>query len=372
MDKVTKIFDQASQFASQYIEPVADKLDKEKAFPEEVFDKLHQEKYLELLIPKELGGQGGDIVDHTEVIRAFSAKSATVGLTYMMHNVALNAVVQSGEEATKQKIIKEVIEDGKFLALAYSEPTGGVEFYKPDTTQAVKDGNKWTINGSKSMVTSATFADYYIVIAKTIESEEDAENFLVAKDADGVNFKMELWNGLGMRGNVSCPMDLKDVVVSDQDRLEDPDIVPLFLAGLAAVYSGLNMAIAQEAISHAMDRQYPDGHKLSEVDTIKSHISKIYSNAVSAAAVTKDAVYDGREDLEAAIPKILAARLVATENVNESANLGMRIGGGRAYTGYKNFELYLRDALAGQVMAPSLDMLYQWIGAALTDQDMIQ
>lgn len=376
---MAEIFEKASVFAKEHIEPVAVEMDKKKEFPTGVFEKLHEEGYLKLIIPEELGGQGGDIVEHAEAIRAFSEYSATVGLTYMMHNVALNVVLNAAHDEMKNQVVKEVIEEGKFLALAYSESTGGVEFYYPDTTRAEKDGAQWIINGSKSMVTSATHASYYMVVAKTGEGQADADNFIISKDDDGVSFKMEYWNGLGMRGNVSCPMYMEDVRLAEDRRTGEEGsameqiltlVAPLFVEGLAAVYSGLNKAIANEAIMHAMDREFPDGHKLSEVDAIKKHISKIYNNALAGAAVTKEAAYAARAGAEDALPKILAARVVAIENVTEAANLGMRIGGGRSYNGYRNFEQYLRDALAGQVMAPSLDILHQWIGAALTGQQI--
>ncbi|EKU93436.1 Crotonobetainyl-CoA dehydrogenase [Alloiococcus otitis] len=367
---MTELVDQASDFAKEYIEPIAQKLDEEKAFPEEVFEKLHEERYLQLLIPQEEGGIGGDIADLVDIIWTFAQKSATVGLTYLMHNVALDGVLKTAHEETRKRIIQEVIEEGKFLGLAYSETSGGVQFTKPDRTSAKKDGDHWILSGAKSMVTSATFANYYVVNATGPDEDEDPKHFLVSKDADGVTFKMEWWSGLGMRGNVSCPMFLEDVSISEADRLDNPQTHTIFLVGLAAVYSGLNTAIVDEAVMHTTDRQYPDGHKLSEVDAIKGHISTIYSNAQAATALTRQAAQAAREDLDAAFPQVLAARVVATENVTESANLGMRIGGGRAYTGFRNFELYLRDALAGQVMAPSLDMLKQWIGATITGQDI--
>ena len=78
--------------------------------------------------------------------------------------------LNAGKEELKQKIVKEVVEEGKTLALAYSESGSGVSFYYPETT-AEKKGDKWLINGSKSMVTSAEYASYYMVIAKTGEGD---------------------------------------------------------------------------------------------------------------------------------------------------------------------------------------------------------
>lgn len=366
----------AKEFAEKHIAPVARELSEKVGFPEAIYEEIKKEGYLKLLIPEELGGLGGDIYDHSEIIRAFSEKSATVGLTYMMHNVALNIVLNAGKEELKQKIVKEVVEEGKTLALAYSESGSGVSFYYPETT-AEKKGDKWLINGSKSMVTSAEYASYYMVIAKTGEGRADTDNFCVPIESEGLEFKMERWNGIGLRGNVSCPMYMDNMELDEMYRTGDNNsgmeqiltlVAPLFIQGLASVYSGLNVAISNEAIMHATDRTFPDGSKLSEVDTIKHHLSTIYNNAFAGVSATREAALAARRGDEDALPKILAARVIAIENVTESGKLGMQVGGGRAYSQFRNFAYYLADALAGQVMAPSLDILHQWIGSVLTGQ----
>lgn len=366
----------AKEFAEKHIAPVARELSEKVGFPEAIYEEIKKEGYLKLLIPKEMGGLGGDIYDHSEIIRAFSEKSATVGLTYMMHNVALNIVLNAGKEELKQKIVKEVVEEGKTLALAYSESGSGVSFYYPETT-AEKKGDKWLLNGSKSMVTSAEYASYYMVIAKTGEGRADTDNFCVPIESEGLEFKMERWNGIGLRGNVSCPMYMDNMELDEMYRTGDNNsgmeqiltlVAPLFIQGLASVYSGLNVAISNEAIMHATDRTFPDGSKLSEVDTIKHHLSTIYNNAFAGVSATREAALAARRGDEDALPKILSARVIAIENVTESGKLGMQVGGGRAYSQFRNFAYYLADALAGQVMAPSLDILHQWIGSVLTGQ----
>ena len=66
--------------------------------------------------------------------------------------------------------------------------------------------------------------------------------------------------------------------------------------------------------------------------------------------------------------KIFACRINATHLVMEICELAMRLGGGKAYSKHLPLEQYLRDALASQVMAPSLDILKIWLGNAITDK----
>ncbi|WP_077074863.1 acyl-CoA dehydrogenase family protein [Aedoeadaptatus urinae] len=366
----------ASEFAEKYVAPVAKKIDETKEFPKDIFEKLYAEGFLKLIIPESEGGLGGDIYDHAEVVRALAKESATVGLCYMMHNVGLNVVLNAGKDELKKKIIDEVINEGKIFGLAYSESGSGVYFHLPDTT-AKRDGEDWVINGSKSMVTSAEYASYYILNAKTGEGRADTDHFCIPVDAKGLTFRMDRWNGIGLKGNVSCPMYMEDMRIDEMNRIGEIGAgleqmfafaAPLFIQGLAAVYSGLNEAIAREAIMHAMDRKFPDGSTLANVDTIKLHISKIYNNANAGVSACRASALAARNGDEDALVKILSARVIAIENVVESGRLGMLIGGGRAYSQYRNFARYLVDSLAGQVMAPSVDVLHQWIGSVLTGQ----
>lgn len=373
---MTNYYHQAKEFAKEHIAPHAKDIATEYQFPVAVFDEIKKAGYHKLLIPEDQGGLGGDIHDHAEIIRAFSTQSATVGLTYMMHNVALNIVLNAAKAEIKEKIVQEVIQDGKILALAYSESGSGVNFYYPETT-AVKDGNEWVINGSKSMNTSAGYADYYMVIAKTGEERADTDNFIMPLGTKGFDIHMEKWNGIGLKGNVSAPFTFDNVRLDESMRTGEPEsgmeqiltlVAPMFVAGLASVYSGLNVAISEEAVMHAMDRTFPDGSKLSEIDSIKRHLSEIYNNAHSAVAATQSATLAARNGDEDALVKILSARIIAIENCIDSGNKGMLVGGGRAYSQFRNFSQYLSDALAGQVMAPSVDILHQWVGSVLTGQ----
>ena len=366
----------ASEFAEKYVAPVGRKIDETKEFPKDIFEKLYAEDFLKLIIPESEGGLGGDIYDHAEIIRALAKESATVGLCYMMHNVGLNVILSVAKDELKKQIIDEVINEGKILALAYSESGSGVYFHYPDTT-AKRDGEGWVINGSKSMVTSAEYASYYILIAKTGEGRADTDHFCIPLDSKGLSFRMDRWNGIGLKGNVSCPMYMDNMPIDELHRVGTEGsgmeqiltlVAPLFVQGLAAVYSGLNEAIAREAIMHAMDRKFPDGSTLANVDTIKLHISKIYNYANAGVSACRASALAARNGDEDALAKILSARVIAIENVVEAGRLGMLIGGGRAYSQFRNFAYYLADALAGQVMAPSLDILHQWIGSVLTGQ----
>lgn len=370
-----EFYDKASIFAKEHILPYAEEIDKEGTFPVRSFEKMAEEGFLKMMVPKEYGGDGETIVAHAETCRAFAEACASAALCYMMHNVALNTVAHFGSAELKEKVFGEVVREGKFLGLAYSESGTGTHFYISEV-QVERGEGKATFCGRKSMVTSAEHASYFVVDAPS-KAEGGIDAWLFPSDASGVAFQPSSWDGMGMRGNVSCPMTIDGVELDEMYRLGGDGegatvsfsaVVPPFVVGLAAVYSGLSYNMFTMARDHAMHRKYPDGKCLANFETVQLHLSGIYNRAMASAAVTKMAAESFAAGEEDALMKIIAARIHASENVIECGRMAMRVGGGKAYNKETGIERLVRDAYAGQIMAPSVDVLNVWLGKLLTDQ----
>ncbi|MGX7069237.1 acyl-CoA dehydrogenase family protein [Gemella bergeri] len=374
---MTTFYNKAREFAKKYIDPIAKEIDEKERFPEEVFEELGKAGYFKLMIPEEFGGLGKNMQEHADACRAFAKSSATVGLCYMMHNVALNCILSYADESLKAKICKDVVENEKFLALAYSELGTGTHFYISDLKTDFKE-NSVVFNGVKSMVTSALHASYYLVLAPS-DVEGGIDNWIIPLNTDGLNFKPNTWHGLGMRGNVSCQMAIDNVELDKSWRIGKAGsgveqvftiVATYFITGLAAVYTGLCQAILDEAVEHTTNRKYPDGKSLSNIETVQIHLAKIYSQTNAAVLGTNEAVRSFLAGEEDALAKILSARIFASEASIELARIGMRVGGGKAYNRMGNMERYLRDSFSSHIMAPSVDVLTLWLGKAITGQQL--
>ncbi len=372
---MNNVYQEGKDFAKSYILPYTELIDKESKFPEESFKELGKKGFLKLLVPEEYGGLGKGLVEHAQACLAFAETCSTTALCYMMHNVALMCVLTHGSDELKKKIFTDIVENDKYMALAYSEFGTGVHFYNPEITAEV-NGDNTTFNGIKSMVTSATYASYYLVLAPSVEVGK-INNWVFPLEAKGLTFEMSKWHGFGMRGNASCPMHIDNVTLDSSFRIGSEGsgaeqvfnvVAPFFITGLGSVYSGTAMHMFEIASNYAVDRKYPDGRSLSNIETIQVHIGNIYKNAAAARAITLEAARAGANGEADALAKILAARIVASEAAIECGRLAMRVGGGKAYNKSLPTERLLRDAYAGQIMAPSADVLTIWLGKALTGQ----
>lgn len=372
------LYDQARSLAHQYIDPYAKEMDENKRFPVELFEELKNTDLLKLVIPKDQGGLGGGLLEHEEVCRAFAQSSASAGLCYMMHNVALNAILKKGNEKLKHEVCTDVCENGAFTGLAFSEFGTGTNFIH-STLEVKNEGDTFVINGRKSMVTSATYASYYLVLTPS-STGEGIETYIVKKDDPGVTFEIEEWDGIGMRGNVSCPMTMKDLEINKKDRLvgepgqgmdvSSNHVSPMFVTGLAGVYSGLCQHILEVITNWSLNRKFPDGRALCNLDTVQIHLAEAYTLTNASVAVAERAARSGDAGEPDALSKILAGRIMAARSAVQVANLAMQIGGGKIYNKNTCIEQLLRDAYAGQIMAPSVDVLLLWLARGMTGQDL--
>jgi len=368
-------YNKMMEFAQSNIQPFTQKVDEDATFPVDSFEAIKKEKITGLVVPKEYGGQGLGLEEHTQTVLAFASSCATTGLCYMMHNVATMCIVAFGSDEMKKEYLPKIANGELLLALAFSETGTGTHFYNPEITVS-KENDKLFMNGRKSFVTSALYADFYLVLSNSFDSE-GLDNWIIKKDLAGISFEESAWNGLGMRGNASMPMLFNNVNVDISNRVGTAGsgaeqvfnvVAPFFVIGLSAVYTGVALNACNTIIEYSQNRKYSDASALCEIPTVQNHIAEIFTNATSAKHFTLAAAKSGANGDADALAQIISARLNASNMAVEVCNKAMKVGGGTAYAKRLTIERLLRDAYAAQVMAPSTDVLSIWLGKALTNQ----
>ena len=367
------LLDSTLAFGAEFVAPVTQDADLQGKFPKSAYDALKQKGYMGLLVPKEYGGLGGGNFEHTQVCYALAQYCATTALCYMMHNTSVAGLCASGSDELKQEFLPKVAKGEIAFALAFSESGSGTHFGEPDITEELS-GEDRILKGRKSFVTSAQNADYYLTYTNSCINQGAKNIWLVHKDSNNLLHEENAWNGLGMRGNASKPVQYNGVRVSEHLRVgKEGDgesaagaVLMHFITGLAAVYSGLAKAAYDCALEHTKTRQYTNKTSLSDVELVKIHLADMYAKVQSGIALALDAASSFDKGADDAVVKIFASRINATHNVLDICTLAMRLGGGKAYSKLLPLERYMRDALASQVMAPSLDVLKVWLGNAIT------
>ena len=371
-NKMTKTFEDAMKFAEQHVKPYTEEVDRDGRFPKEAYNELRKQGYMGLIVPKEYGGMGGGAKEHAEVVHALSNYCATTGLCYMMHNVATKCIIKFGSEELKKEFLPKIAKGEVAIALAYSESGSGTHFGSPDMTET-KSGDKIILNGRKSFVTSALFADYYLTLTNSCENKGTLNNWLVHNNSKGITHEENKWDGLGMRGNASMPVVYDNVELDTSYRVgkegdgeaQAGDTALYFVTGLGAVYSGLAKAAYNCILDYTKNRKYTSGQSLADIEMVQVNLAEIYTKMQSAIALTFAAADSTDNNDSDALLKIFACRINSIEIAVEVCQKAMKLGGGNAYAKRLPLERYMRDALAAPVMAPSIDVLKTWLGKAI-------
>ena len=183
------------------------------------------------------------------------------------------------------------------------------------------------------------------------------------------------WSGLGMRGNSSLSLELKDVVVPRTDLLgEEGDqiwyvfqvVCPIFLMAMTGTYLGIASAALEEARNHLLKREYSEtGAILGEMPVAQHRLGSLWGMLER----TRRLCYHAAASFDAGDPDALPAVFTAKAEVADCSvtivNEVMTLCGGIAYRNGSRLHRLLRDARAAHVMAPTTDVLRLWTGRAL-------
>jgi alkylation response protein AidB-like acyl-CoA dehydrogenase len=357
----------------QSIAANAKQVDSTREFPSKNIELLGENGLMGLLIAADAGGMGASAETFAGVVQKIGGACASTGMIFVMHSCAAETISKHHPEAGK--LVKEILRGKHLTTLACSERGSGANFGASNTASQKANGG-FILCGEKSFVTSGNYADSYVVSTRAVGSESSTERtmYLLAKDTVGVEFSGQ-WQGLGLRGNNSVSMKLSDCLVPELNQIGSqggaPDIemstmLPRFLLGISAVYNGIAEAALLCAIEHVKTRVHAHtGEKLSAFPVLRNKIAQMKVQVDASMALMRSAAALWDADKAPALLPLLESKQIACRTAVEVAGLAMETCGGIAYSSALPIERHLRDAQAGIVMAPTNDILLDFIGKAV-------
>lgn len=358
--------DQAWEIAEK-LRLTASDLDADRAYPEDHLVALADAGLTGLLVAKELGGKGGDLTTLAQVTEAVGWAAGSTGLTFLMHLCGTAVIGAKANPAQAKQWLTPAAAGDMLATLAFSERASGAHFYMPEITAQAADGG-FTLSGTKSFVTSGGYADLYPVLVNA-SGEPGLDVLVVTADDAGVSFE-GTWEGIGMTGNSSVAMKLDNVFIP-ADRIIGAEgagqelvfnvVAPNFLIGLAGINIGIAQAALEDTTDHVKTRKNAGG-VLAELPTVQTQIAEMTLVVEQARALLLTAAKAADAGDEAALPLVMQAKIAATEAAIEVTGAAMEACGGLAYSKRLAIERYWRDGRAGSVMAPTNEVLKQWVG----------
>ena len=377
------ILEKFKDITERIVSKEAAEVDQQAKWPENSIRQIQKEGLAGLVVPKEYGGLGQGLLSLARTCEIIGQESGSTALCFGMHCVG-SAVIAAKATKSQEKSFLEPIARGEHLTtLALSESGTGAHFYLPQTQLLSISEHEFKLNGTKTFVTNGNFCDSYVVSTVGVEADAPMHQFscvIVEKSATGLEWGPD-WKGLGMRGNSSRTLALKDVIIPSENLLGEKGdqlwfafqvITPFFLTSMAGTYLGIAQAAFDEAKKHLMERSYShSGLMLSQIPHLQHRLGRLWAKIERTRQLLYHAAREGDSQGNAALLSILSAKAEVAHCVEEVVNEAMTLTGGIAYRENSRFDVLLRDARAAHIMSPTTDLLYTWLGRAILDQPIL-
>ena len=368
----------AREIASGVLAPSAAENDAAGRFSTEAIQALGEAGLLGLMLPADSGGAGLGPRTFADVTATIAEADASVAMVYVMHILGAASIATARANATgpAAPILQEIAAGRHLSTLAFSEAGSRSHFWAP-VSRAQRNGDGVRISAKKSWVTSAGHAQSYIVSALSPEGTgpTDSTLYLLLADTRGLSVAGP-WNGLGLRANASAPITLDDCPVPADFQLTDDGAgfpamlnvtLPLFCLGSAAVALGLCRAAVAATTSHLKTAKFEHlGQSLGEaLPTLRAQLATMQIETDGLSALIDDLVHHLENPNDTTMLRVLETKAAAGDVAISVTSTAMRVCGGAAFSKHLSIERLFRDAHAGAVMAPTVDVLREFIGKSL-------
>lgn len=342
------------QFAeTEFADDILEELEATGEFNWEMHRKMAANGFLGTKIPVEYGGQGGDSLAYVLMVEEFARVSPVLSLYANTSNsLGAGPLLFCGTDAQKEKYVTPIARGEKILVFALTEPGAGSDAGSTLTT-AVEDGDFYILNGRKTFISGAPFADYAVVYARTDAAQKGSKGlsmFILDMKLPGVSVgKHE--NKMGIIGYPTSDIIMEDVRVHKSDLLG-----PLHRGfstamktldggrlGVAAQSLGIAQGCLEESIRYARERKQ-FGRPIANFQAI----SFMLADMVTEIEAARELVYNTAVMKDAGSPdgakRCAMSKLFASEMCNRVAYKAVQIHGGYGYIKEYKVERFYRDA----------------------------
>lgn len=341
----------ARDFAVQHIKSHVMEWDESQEFPVPVFKEMGKLGLMGVLVPEEYGGAGLSYFEYKVVIEEIAKVCGSIGLSLAAHNsLCTGHIMAFANEEQKKKYLPKLATAEWIGAWGLTEPNTGSDAGNMKTI-AVKDGNDWIINGTKSWITHGKSGDIAVVICRTGEprTKNNATAFVVEKGTKGFSAgKKE--NKLGMRASETAEMIFDNCRIPDANRLgkvgegfkQSLKVLDGGRISIASLALGIAKGAYEAALQYSKER-YQFDKPISHFQGVSFKLADMATEIAAAELLILKAcdLKNRGED----VTKLSAmAKYYASEVSVKVANDAVQIFGGYGYTKDFPVEKHYRDA----------------------------
>ncbi|MDX6691437.1 MAG: acyl-CoA dehydrogenase [Solirubrobacteraceae bacterium] len=260
-DEQKNLRELAHDFAEKEIRPVAAELDRDGSWPQAIIDKAHEVGLMNTHIPEEYGGPGLNYFEGCLIEEELSWGCSGVQTSLGANGLAAAPVMLGGTEEVKREFAEDLIGSPKLASFCLTEPDAGSDV-SGMRTRAVRKGDTYVLNGSKCFITNGSYADWYVVYAKTDPEagHRGISAFLVPRDDTVVVDKKE--DKMGQRASNTATITFNDTAIDARYLLGEENkgfklammVLDRTRPGVAAMATGIARAAFEHATAYSKER----------------------------------------------------------------------------------------------------------------------
>ncbi len=355
-DTESLIMDTVRAFARDRVKPQAAEIDRTGRFPTELVREMGNLGLMGVCLPEEFGGAGQTYMLFAMIVEELCAACASTGLILDV-NISLCAepILRFGSEDQKRKFLTPLATGQKLGALAMTEPEAGSDAAGIRTT-AVREGDYYLLNGTKTFITNGGVADTYVVTAVTDRSagHKGISDFIVEKGTPGLSFG-EPMHKMGIRGSATTEVVFHDCHVPAANLLGAEgqgfaitmETLDAGRIGVAAQAVGIARSAFDDAVAYAAQRRQ-FGKTITSFQAIQFMIADM-ATAIEAARLLTLQAAELREGGLPCARESAMAKLFAGDTAMRVATDALQLFGGYGYMQEYPAERHMRDAKITQI-----------------------
>ncbi|WP_328917181.1 MULTISPECIES: acyl-CoA dehydrogenase family protein [unclassified Streptomyces] len=343
------------EMAQREIAPAAAAEEDAGHFPRETFRVIGRAGLLGLPYSEEYGGGGQPYEVYLQVLEELAAARLTVGLGVSVHTLACHALAGFGSKEQRADHLPGMLGGEQLGAYCLSEPTSGSDAASL-RTKAVRDGDTWTLDGTKAWITHGGVADFYTVLARSGgEGARGISAYLVPGDAPGLSAAAPE-RKMGMKGSPTAQVNFDAVSVPDARRIgEEGQGFAIALSaldsgrlGIAACAIGVAQAALDAALAYVMERRQ-FARPIADFQGLRFMLADMATRTEAGRALYLTAA----RLRDAGLPfsrQAAMAKLFCTDTAMQVTTDAVQLLGGYGYTADFPVERYMREAKVLQIV----------------------
>ncbi len=344
-------------FATKEVAPLAEETDHEEKPPLELLKKAAMQGFLGALIPEEYGGVGLDIVSYCMMLEELAKACASTAMTISVHNgLAAKTILDNGNEEQKGKYLEPMAMGDKIGAFALTEPAAGSDVAALEAT-AIKDDDKYVLNGNKIWVSNGDIASVFVVFAKTNPEAggKGISAFIVERGMPGfkVGYREKT---LGLRGLTCSTLYFDDCQVPAENLLGQEGAgfkiamkaLDFARLSLSAICLGGAQAALEVGVRFATEREQFGGPI-----ALKQAIQNFIADTAAEIEALRYLVYHTAwlaDQGEPYTQEASIAKLIGSQTAMRAANRMLQVHGGYGYMKEYPIERMYRDFRALEIL----------------------